>query len=198
MKRDFSDEELITAIEEGGAKMEAGMHFLYNRSGYKTEILGWLEKKGASTDTANDAFQDGVRHLILNIRNEKFRGASSLKTYLFRICINLWNGQYRRAKRLEEIKLELPKEEEAVHAPDEILEYKERAALLDGVLSQLGQSCQKVLGLWSLSYSMTEIAQQAGYKSDGMARKKKHDCFKRLMKLLQDRPDLMKELLENR
>ncbi|NRB64148.1 MAG: sigma-70 family RNA polymerase sigma factor [Saprospiraceae bacterium] len=198
MKRHFSDEELIAAIMEGGSNMEAGMRFLYDHSRYKEDVLRWLEVKGAPFDAANDVFQDGVRYLILNVRDEKFRGTSSLKTYLFRICVNLWNSQYRRRKRLEEIKLDLPAMEEMASAPDEILEYKEQASLLTEVLSQLGKSCKEVLGLWSLNYSMAEIAQKVGYKSDGMARKKKYDCFKKLMKLLQDRPDLMEDLLNNR
>ncbi|MEO0337785.1 MAG: sigma-70 family RNA polymerase sigma factor [Bacteroidota bacterium] len=198
MKSEYSDEQLKTGILQGGKALEEGMRYLYEKSGYKEGILTWLAKKGASREAAQDVFQDGIRHLIINIRNGKFRAESSIKTYLHSICTNLWNNQYRRNKRYAEIKQEIPKEEDIETGPDELLEYQEKRALLDDLLSQIGKSCKKVLGLWSLSYSMSEIAQKAGYKSDGMARKKKYDCFKRLMKLLHDRPDLMDELLKNR
>jgi hypothetical protein len=45
---------------------------------------------------------------------------------------------------------------------------------------------------------MKEIAGQTPFKNEGVVRKKKHQCFQKLMKLLQERPDLVKELLAMR
>lgn len=194
MKRRFTDEDLTKAIQQGGAAMERAMRHFYEEGAYQQAFIHWLGKKGGQMEDAKDIFQDGLSHLIVNIRAGKFQGNSSLKTYLFRICTNLWNTKFRRSQKLESIKETLPEEKEPEASPEEILLYQEQEVLLAAVLSQIGKSCKKVLGLWSLSYSMAEIAQEMDYKSEGMARKKKYECFKKLMALLKDRPDLMEQL----
>jgi len=89
MNRVFTDEELIGAVKTGGLAMERAMCFLYQERGYKKEVTAWLGKQGVQEDQLDDLFQDGVRHLIINIRKEQFRGDSALKIYLSRICTNL-------------------------------------------------------------------------------------------------------------
>lgn len=194
MKRQFTDDDLTDAIQQGGAAMERAMRHFYDEGAYQQAFIQWLSNKGGQTEDAKDVFQDGLSHLIVNIRAGKFQGKSSLKTYLFRICTNIWNNKFRRSQKLKSIKEELPIAEELEDSPEEMLLYQEQEVLLAAVLSQIGKSCKKVLGLWSLSYSMAEIAREMEYKSEGMARKKKYTCFKKLMSLLKDRPDLMEQL----
>jgi RNA polymerase sigma factor (sigma-70 family) len=194
MKRVFTDDDLIQSIRKGGIDLEVAMRHFYEEGTYQQAFIHWLGKKGSQQEDAKDIFQDGLSHLMVNIREGKFQGKSSLKTYLFRICANLWNTKFKRSQKLAEIKSDLPLSEETAVSPEEMMLYKEQEILLSAVLSQIGKSCKKVLGLWSLSYSMNEIAQQMGYKSEGMARKKKYECFKKLMILLKDRPALMDQL----
>ncbi|GAB5551017.1 MAG: hypothetical protein Sapg2KO_06080 [Saprospiraceae bacterium] len=194
MKRVFTDNDLIQAIQKGGLDLEVAMRHFYEEGSYQQAFIHWLGKKGGQVEDAKDVFQDGLSHLMLNIREGKFQGKSSLKTYLFRICTNIWNTKFKRSQKLSEIKNELPQSTEMEASPEEMVLYKEQEILLAAVLSQIGKTCKKVLGLWSLSYSMAEIAKQMSYKSEGMARKKKYECFKKLMALLKDRPELMDQL----
>ncbi|MCB0641178.1 MAG: hypothetical protein KDC44_06040, partial [Phaeodactylibacter sp.] len=66
---------------------------------------------------------------------------------------------------------------------------------VDGVFDLLPEACRQVLKMWTLGYSMREIAANAGYKSDGVVRKKKRLCLVKLMQALQDQPDLLQQLL---
>lgn len=195
MQSTFSDEQMLHAIQQGGRQLEELMSHFYGKSGYKSLIIKLIQQRNGSIEDAEDIFQDGVRHLIMNIRNEKFRGDSSIKSYLTKICLNLWHNQFARATKLNTIKENLPASAVTESSPEKTFLYKERAELLQDVLSQIGASCKKVLGLWALSYSMKEIAKRTQFKNEQVVRKKKHQCLKKLTVLLKDRPDLVQELL---
>ena len=62
--------------------------------------------------------------------------------------------------------------------------------------TQVGEKCQKVLEMWSQNYAMKEIAQALGYKSEGMVRKKKHQCLRKLTQMIEARPDVYTLLKE--
>jgi len=64
-------------------------------------------------------------------------------------------------------------------------------------LDLLGIKCKKVLELWKLNYSMKEIAEKLDIKSEGMARKTKFQCYHKLLKLIEDNPELRKNLRKN-
>ena len=193
----YSDEEIIQAIIEGGNRLDAIMTHLYEHSSLKQTIEQMIIQKGGSEDDAKDVFQDGVKHLIINIRNAKFKRGSSLKTYLTRICLNIWFTKLKRSIHLKDITQQMEVEEvDQGGSPETIFLYEERTSVLEETLAQLGEACKKVLGFWSLNYSMKEIAQLVGYQSEGMARKKKHQCMQRLVLYIKKRPDLAKTLLE--
>ena len=66
---------------------------------------------------------------------------------------------------------------------------KEQEDTLSRLLESLGDKCKRVLELWQLSYSMKEIAVEMAYKSDGVARKKKRLCMKKLLEILDEKPE---------
>lgn len=67
-----------------------------------------FRRLGASDQDAKDLTQETLLRVYLNI--EKFRGDSSLKTWIFRIADNIWRnaGRYQRAgkRKREEVSLE--------------------------------------------------------------------------------------------
>ncbi|MFT6744957.1 MAG: DNA-binding CsgD family transcriptional regulator, partial [Bacteroidia bacterium] len=50
--------------------------------------------------------------------------------------------------------------------------------------------CKEVLQLWSMSFSMTEIAEKLDYTSSQVVMNKKNLCLKELRKQLADNPNL--------
>ena len=80
--------------------------------------------------------------------------------------------------------------EQHTEDPEWILLEKEQEEELDSLLNALGDTCKKVLRLWQLSYSMKEIASELGYKSEGVARKKKRLCMKKLLEILDENPEI--------
>ena len=184
----------IEQIRKGGPELNQVMNKIYGESGIRDACMQYLIYKGASRMDAEDVFQEGIRSFLINARKEEFELTSNLKTYIIAICKYVWLGRLRKHSRefsSDDDHSQTMIEEDT---PEEHLILEEKKTKLQEVLSELGEKCKQVLGLWSLSYSMAEIAEKTGYKSDAVVRKKKHQCMKGLTELLKQRPNLVAEL----
>ena len=193
MAPSWTDKQLIQNLLKGGSSMEQGMSYLYHQSGYKEAITKFLHKKSASEATIEDIFQEGICQLIMNIRTGQFKEKSSLKTYFIGICRNVWLTQIKQQAQQNKLKQALFLE---VNTPSEVIpSYLKQSKLLNTLLLNIGVDCKKVLSLWSLGYSMEEIAVEAGYKNANVTSKKKHLCLKKLKAFLNTNPSVKEKLL---
>ena len=188
----MSDEAFIEAVKAGGKRLDNAMQNLYREKSLQNDVIGLLRKWGASEHQSEDLFQDGICALIMNIRRDKFRGDSSIKTYLSTICKNIFFKQIKKEGRFDEVKGNISPSSTDQHTPELKIMAKERQEVMDLILDKMGSTCKQVLKLWALKYSMEEIATEMNYKSAGMARKKKHDCLKRLIAFSRENLDLLK------
>lgn len=194
MSKAFSDKEIIDAISAGGRQLDKVLDYIYHRSQYRDSIINLVMRWSGSREDAEDVFQEGICRLVQNIRKGQFEGRSSLRTYLTTICKNLWSTRFAKVKRDTAREQSWKPDNDYEASPDQIVINEERSQLIKSVLEQLGEKCKQVLGLWALDYRMKEIAREAGYKSAGMARRKKYECRKKLTALLKDQPDLITDL----
>ena len=192
---DYTDETIIQSIQYGRPDVEKVMQFLYDESDWKQSIHYFVRQNGGSAADADDVFQEGMRRFVSNIRNQNFEHRSALKTYLQGICRNIWLSQLRKQHNWRRVEVLLKEEKASADSPHKLLEQKELKEKVDGVFDLLPEACRQVLKMWTLGYSMREIAANAGYKSDGVVRKKKRLCLVKLMQALQDQPDLLQQLL---
>lgn len=191
----YTDTEIVAAIKAGGRKLDEVMRFIYNNDGYRSKIFRYIRSKGGQIHDAEDVFQDGIRNFIISIRKGQYREESSVEGYLFGVCRNLWFKQFNKSTRVD-YKEDVAEEEVDFQNPEIVLVTEERKAILKKLLANLGEKCQQVLELWRLNYSMKEIAESTGYASDGMARKKKHQCMQELLKRVKSTPNLVNILKE--
>ena len=199
MKKTYSDAEILAAIRAGGKAMEGAMRHIYGQAEVREKILRFIQSKNGSREDAEDVFQDGISHLVMNIRKNSFRGESSLNTYLMVICKKIWFHKFNRQTKLNDIKKEMGTAPEADESsPEKILIYKEKAGLANELLNKIGSPCREILSMWGLSYSMKEIAEKSGYKNEGSMRKKKHQCMKKIMLLIKGQPRLTQLVKETR
>ena len=197
MKGKYSDKEFVELVVSGGRKLEKAMSYIYNTGEYKSAVRAFVLKMGGKSSEVEDVFQDGIAHLIMNIRKGSFRAESSVKTYFLTICKNIWFQKIRRVGTFNEIKTKLPVEEKAKHSPETILLFKEKANILDKALTLLGSPCREIISLWSLSYSMQEIAKETNYKNAAVARKKKHQCLQTLIQWVKGNASVVETLSRN-
>ena len=191
----YSDESFIAAILSEQGTSDQALGGLYECEAWRNAIFRLVQKSGGSREDAEDVFQEGLRRMIVNIRNGLFEGRSSLKTYHYRICRNLWVSQLRRDHRRRELQQTLQNTGAGLDS-EEALIQKERKEYLSKALQLLGDNCRQVLVMWTKGYPMQEIAEAAGYKNGNVAKKRKRICLTKLISKVREQPELMKILLE--
>lgn len=196
--KEYSDEEIIKGIKAGGKELEKMVGHLYDRKDLTNLIVKVIKNHKGNFEDAQDVLQDGISQFVMNIRNNKYKAKSSLSTYLTGICKNLWFNIFRKKETAEKYKNNLTLTEESNDSPETTTFYKEQSILLSSILGKLGQDCKNILELWSLGYSMKEIAMRTKYANDNVVAKKKYQCQKKLTLFLKERPDIIKQLKEIR
>lgn len=191
-----NDQFLINAIMDGGAKRQQAIRTIYDDSVLKSKVINFVRNHGGNTEDGQDIFHEGIIALDRNVREKKFREETSLQGYLFSICRFAWMNRARKQAKttlVDESKFFDGKDEVT---PELTFENKERNELLESILGNLGDRCRKILEMWKLSYSMSEIASEMGLANDVQARKAKYRCHNSLIKFLSEHPEI-NELLKN-
>ncbi len=188
------DEQILEGIKKGGVSRQHAIARLYNNSTLKRQIISFIVNNSGNQQDGVDMFHEGIIVVDRNIRNDKFRGDGSLNSYLFSTCKLLWMNQLRKMKKVEYTSDVLTMDQPDHQNPEFISISEERKTLFGNMLGMLGENCQKILEMWKLSYSMEEIATEVGLKDSENARKRKYKCYQKLLKLLNDNPELKKQL----
>jgi RNA polymerase sigma-70 factor (ECF subfamily) len=179
----MTDNSLIESLLQGGQAMENGVKYLYSRH------FGFVRKAqfkyGLGEDDAVDAFTDAIIYLRKNVLQNKFRGESSVSTYLFRIfsnkCIDILRKSQTNPVTIE---IEGQVIEDIDPNPSLSLVKKENLEQLTTAMSHISESCRSVLTDWNDGYSMEEIAKRNKLLNEHTARSKRYNCFKELMKFV--------------
>lgn len=131
----YTDQELIAGIQKNENKAL--------RSLYKTEYNSIKKMVFAFHNVSldpEDVFQEGLTRLIINLQSGRFRGDSSLSTYLNSICRNICLKKLSRQGTVSlETGIPEPVQEEE-HFYD-LLEFVSR------LKKELGENCRAVLDL---------------------------------------------------
>lgn len=190
----YSDEQLMEGIKQGGMAREAALRQIYRDTNLQRMVTAYVRNHRGDATEGQDMFHEGIIVLDRNIREGKFRGESPLKGYLYSICRFLWMNQMRKLSHAKPF-AEMPIENEAdLETPEIQMVAQERKDLLNRLLNELGERCQRILELWKLSYSMEEIAETIGFSSADMARKAKYRCHLSLLEIIQQNPNIAPSL----
>lgn len=182
MFKEKADQDIIAGLKTGGPSAEAHMRYLYQQM--REPLIAYLEQQGAGQEEAKDIFQEALLSLYENLRADRFREQSSIKTYLISIARFIWLNQLKRADKLRDIKEDLPRvrlTENHIHA----YLSRERDQQLARFLELLQADCQRVLRYaYYENWSAKELAEEMGYKNEQIARNKKSKCLQKLRQLL--------------
>lgn len=190
----YSDNELIAFIKGGGTQRQRALRQLYKDQTLRSKVVRFVQNNSGNFQDGQDMYQEGLIVFDRNIRDDKFRGETSLQGYLFSICRFLWMNQIRKQGKINLTDDHSTMDATELVTPEVSMVDDERKDLLRKVVGQLGERCQKILELWKLSFSMEEIAQKLGFSSAAMARKNKYRCHKSLLSYLEKNPILMEQL----
>jgi RNA polymerase sigma factor (sigma-70 family) len=189
----FSDDELIGSLQTGKGRDEA-IRFIYKNY---FDSLSWfvLNNQGSIQD-AEDIFQEVVVNFISLVEMNKFRGESSIKTFLFSLNRFSWLNELKRRGRASTRELNYEKGNDQYQDDvSKLVIERESADQVLNLVDQLGETCKKILLLFYYeNMSMKNILEQLDYENEQVVRNKKYKCLKQLEKMITENPALMQSL----
>jgi RNA polymerase sigma factor (sigma-70 family) len=177
------EHQLLHLLQHGDDRgQDEAFRQLYQQ--YYGLIESIVVTNSGSPEQAKDVFQDGIIVLFNRVRKGDFQLTSSLKSYLFAICRNLWLMKLRTAGRepaLENHHERIPLEEDLFKT----LESTERQQLIAGLMAKLGEDCRRILDLFYYQkMSMAKIMDAFGLGSEQAAKNKKSQCLGKLREMV--------------
>ena len=194
MPKRYSDGEIIQLILQGESDLSKGMEALYYQ--FRPKVFPGLVKHLGNKEEAEEIFQQALLSLTESIIDQRFKGKSSLHTYLYSIAKNLSYKKYHRSGKISPMStVEVP-EEIAENTPESIFLTQEIAQLVQEAIQKLAPKQQKVLSLWIRKHSMQEIAEKLGYSSPTVVRVTKSRGLKDLAEIIKNDPALQRAIKE--
>ncbi|MCJ8289886.1 MAG: sigma-70 family RNA polymerase sigma factor [Crocinitomicaceae bacterium] len=179
----ISDAKIVEYLSEGGRKETRAIQQVLDLN--RSKITSYVVSNSGNSSDAETILVEGVTELVFNVRKGKFRGDSSISTYLFAICRSLWLKSLKKNKRyIDDDDIILM--EDSSDSPLQLFNEQQIKSEVSFLLSGLGEACKKVLELWSQHYSMHDISGQLGYKNAQIAMNKKNRCLTKLKEIVKD------------
>ncbi|HXL74081.1 MAG TPA: sigma-70 family RNA polymerase sigma factor [bacterium] len=151
---------------------------------------------GGSLQDGEDIFQETVVTFIDLVRKNKFRGDSSIKTFLVSVARNIWLNELKRKKSGDERAKIF--ETSRGHIENDVLENLNQREMKEQLLSlmdHLGESCRTILTFFYYeNLPFEEIIHKMGYETVQVARNKKYKCMRELSDLIRNNPVLLKRI----
>ncbi|MBS1575528.1 MAG: sigma-70 family RNA polymerase sigma factor [Bacteroidetes bacterium] len=189
----YSDNELITNIKTGRL-MDESIKMVYRQ--YFGLLSSYVINNSGSQQDAEDIFQEVIVSFIDLVQRAKFRGESSVKTFLYSMNRHTWLNELKRRGRSErrELKFELIRGDEEVDVSHFIADREAKNEVLS-VVARLGEACKKILLLFYYeNMGMKEILENTDYENEQVVRNKKYKCLKQLEHMINQNPALMNSL----
>ncbi|MEM9916822.1 MAG: sigma-70 family RNA polymerase sigma factor [Bacteroidota bacterium] len=175
----YSDSDIISMLQSGDrALQDAAFRHLYHC--YFGLIESLIVRNSGQAHEVKDVFHDGLIVLFNKVKTADFSLSSTLKTYLYAICRNLWLLKLKKQKR--EVVLEDTHERMQVEESHfQTLVETERKALVRSMIESLGRECQQILELYYYRrLKMVQIQQTLGLVSEQVVKNKKGKCLRKL------------------
>ena len=176
---EYSDDELLRLLGSGKA-IDNPVKHLYEK--YFYVLSSYIEQNQGSREDAEDIFQEVVLTFIDLVRKNKFRGESSVKTFLFAVNRNIWLNELkkrgRQLKRNEKFSVEQPDAEPGV---EKMINNREARKQVFNIIESLGEVCKKILlAFYYENLPISEILTRLDYQNEQVVRNKKAKCMKSL------------------
>lgn len=177
--REYSDDELLKLIRAGEA-IDGPVKFLYEKHFYS--LSSYVEQNQGSLEDAEDIFQEVVLTFINLIQQNKFRGESSVKTFLYAVNRNIWLNELKKRGRQTKREEKFGNAQEAEDPGiEKYISNREARNVVFGIIDGLGEVCRKILlAFYYENLSISEILTRLNYQNEQVVRNKKAKCMKSL------------------
>jgi len=164
---------------------EKAWTFLY-RNSYPI-VREFIRNNSGEEADATDTFQDAMLVLYRNLNNGSFREESSINTYVFSICKNLWLKELaKRQKR------QINAEDLVID--DQDMNYLVNVKVVGLLMNELKHDCREILIQYYFNRkSMAELKDLFNVNSIQAAKNKKMRCLSYLIKLVNEKGNICLE-----
>jgi len=189
---EYSDEELIKALTKEHVSDLAIKHFYKN---YYAGLSNYIRTNQGSEQDAEDIFQEVIVSFIDVVRKDKFKGDSSIKTFLYSLCRFTWLNELKRRNKVlqREEKYEGARDQEEADV-SHFVAGREAKSMVMAMMDKLGDVCEKILvAFYYDDLPMKDILVQVDYQNEQVLRNKKYKCLKSLELMLDANPELARQ-----
>lgn len=188
--RNYTDGELVHALNDD-KEIDAAIRFIYKT--YYHFLEAYVVGNKGSSDDAADIIQDTIVAFIEIVKEAKFRGGSSVKSFLYSIARNLWLTEIKKRNSTDNRNMVFEKAKDSTE--QEVVqhlikhEYHKSIQLL---FEKLGDKCKQLLMLvYYENLSMKDIVDKMpDYQNEQVLRNKKYKCMKQLEEMINDNEPL--------
>ncbi len=173
------DNDILKLLKSGEpALQDRAFRLLYRQYFGLAESI--VTQNSGGPEDAKDVFHDGLIVLFNNVKKEGFSLSSTLKTYLYSICRNIWMMKLRKTKK------EFPLQDQHEHIPlsenmFDTLVLNERKQFVVRLLEKLSDDCRRLIELFYFrQMRMAQIKEVFNLGSEQAAKNKKNLCMKKL------------------
>ncbi|HET9744689.1 MAG TPA: sigma-70 family RNA polymerase sigma factor [Chitinophagaceae bacterium] len=191
--RKLSDAELVAAIRRGSG-LDAAIKFIYGE--HFEGLTRIVKNNSGNQQDAEDIFQEVLVNFIGLVQHDKFRGESSVKTFLFSMTKHTWLNELKKRGRTEvrELKYEKERDQQEMDVSHIIAENEAKKQVMN-VVAHLDDTCKKILVMFYFeNLSMKEILTSLKYENEQVVRNKKYKCLKQLEQMIASNPSLYQNL----
>lgn len=185
----------MTKIRSGKAGRDEVIGILYYDEVLRNKIRMVINKYGGKTSDFEEVFNTALMQFVKTvIKNKDMVISNTLHSYICGIAKFVWMNKSKKENKIRTEDIDDQYDISSDTTPESLLLDQSKIENLNELLEKLGKNCKEVLMYWANGYSMKEIADLMGYKSDNMAKKKKYKCFKELLDFLEKNPEVKKAL----
>jgi RNA polymerase sigma factor (sigma-70 family) len=188
VRGNLSDDTIVAGLMGGGVLQRTTENKLYEQFFYFIKDATF--KHQLSEDEASSIYTDTILAFIENVRNGRFEGKSSLKTYLFQIfsnkCVDFLRRNTTNKMSIHDTQ---PIEDWHLTAPDESKNILQKLIseheihVLKEKIKLLGEKCQQMLMAWGDGFSDNKIAEELGYQTANVAKVSRLRCMDKLREM---------------
>ncbi len=191
----LNNQQTLDTIRSGKEGRDKILVSLYRDEKLKRSIVGMIIKNGGDEESAMQVFNNALIQFVKTvIKKQEMTIDTSIHQYIIGIARFLWYKEIADKKKHRSEELQSYHEGTDDIQPESLVIFQEKKHLLTALLDKLGRNCKEVLMYWANGYRMKAIAEMMGYQSEGMAKKKKYQCMKELLKYVENNPSIKSAL----
>lgn len=147
------------------------------------KILTFIRNNSGNQADAEDVFQEAMLVLVEKLRMDHFQLTTSIDTYVYAICKNIWFKKLRN--KSYELSIDEIQSYAFQHSINDAIENeKTYLEKLKGYLLKITTHCNRLISdIFFNEKSIDQIQQDYGYSSRHNAQNQKHKCVEQLRKI---------------